>query len=170
MLNINIKDDVLSINNIQKESIKHIYNIYRNANEFKYATGIFNQIEFDQFLRHISQFILRNNIFFVGISLTAGETIGLIKGTVIPADNIVWINSFAITTLQQSKGYGKRAIDLLENHFKEEGVKKIYLSVYKNNESGIKFWNKCGYGKFNNINELETKKLNEFVQIMCKIL
>lgn len=170
MIKINIKDNVLSINNVQKESLKYIYNIYRNADEFKYATGIFNQIEFDQFLQHISQFILRNNIFFVGISLSEGETIGLIKGTVITDDNIVWINSFAITTLQQSKGYGKRAVNLLENYLEKEGVKRIYLSVYKNNEAGIKFWNKCGYSNFDNINELETQKLNDLVQIMCKIL
>lgn len=170
MLDINLRDDTLVIKNIQKDSIKRIYPIYRNIEDFKYATGIFDKIEFEQFLQHISQFILRNNVFFVDISFAEGEIIGLIKGTVIFKENVVWINSMAITTQQQSKGYGEKAVRLLENHFKNEGIKKIYLSVDWNNEHGIKFWNKCGYLRIENLCELEVKKFNKFVQIMCKIL
>ncbi len=171
MLNIHIKDDILHIKNIDKNSIKNIYFIYRNSDEFKYATGIFHPIEYDQFSYQISQFIQRKNVFFLDICLLSGETIGLIKGSITNKENIVWINSMIINTPYQSNGYGKRVIGLLENYLSQMcSIKEIYLSVCKNNISGINFWSKCGYFYCNSILEKDSVKLNNMVQIMYKLL
>lgn len=172
MLNINIIDDTFLIKSITKDSIKNIYSIYKNTGDFKYATGIFYSIEYDQFLHQISQFILRQNVFFLDIYLVStGELIGLVKGSVLVKDKIVWINSLVINTPYQSSGYGNRVIRLLEDYFKQKsGIEKFYLSVYKSNNSGINFWNKCGFRKCDYLSKSGSGEFNEFVQFMCKIL
>ncbi|MDF2987348.1 MAG: acetyltransferase [Eubacterium sp.] len=171
MLNIHIKDDILHIKNIDKNSINNIYSIYSNSDEFKYATGIFHPIGYDQFSYQISQFIQRKNVFFLDICLLSGETIGLIKGSITNKADIVWINSMVINTPYQSNGYGKRVLALLENYFSSIcSIKEIYLSVCRNNISGINFWSKCGYCYCNQISKKDSVKLNEMVQIMYKLL
>ena len=172
MLNINIIDDTFLIKSINKDSIKDIYSIYKNTGDFKYATGIFYTIEYDQFLHQISQFILRQNVFFLNIYLVStGELIGLAKGSVIDKDKIVWINSFVINIPYQSIGYGNRVIHLLEDYFKYSyEIEKIYLSVYKSNYSGINFWNKCGFNECDYLSKTGSKQFSEFVQFMFKKL
>lgn len=172
MLNINIIDDSLHIKNIDKDSIKNIYSIYKNTGDFKYATGVFDSIEYDQFSHQISQFILRPNIFFLDICLVfSGEHIGLIKGSLVEKNKLLWINSLGINTQHQSNGYGTKVIELLEDYFKKKcGVEKIYLSVYKSNKSGINFWNKCDYKKCDYLFNRSTDIINERVQFMWKIL
>ncbi|HEY5583761.1 MAG TPA: GNAT family N-acetyltransferase [Ruminiclostridium sp.] len=172
MVDINIIDDTIFIKNINKDSIKNIYSIYRNTGDFKYATGVFNSIEYDQFSHQISQFLLRPNVFFLDIYLvSSGELIGLVKGTLIDRNKIVWINSLVINTQFQSKGYGKKVVELLENYLKRKcDVEKNYLSVYKSNFSGINFWNKCGYTKCNSFSQRNLNKFNDYVQFMWKIL
>lgn len=171
MLNINIIDDTLLIKNINKGSINNIYSIYRNTGEFKYATGVFNSIDYDQFSNQISQFILRQNVFFLDIFLfSSGEPIGLVKGS-INKDKIVWINSLVINTPYQSSGYGKLVIKLLEEYFKQRyDIEKFCLSVYKSNNLGINFWNKCGYTNYEYSQKSSINKYTEFVQFMWKIL
>ncbi len=171
MLNICIKDEFLYIKSIDKTSISKIYSIYRNSSDFKYATGIFQPIEYTQFSNNISQFIQRENVFFLDIRLYTGETIGIIKGIVIEKDNIAWINSLIIDTPYQSKGFGKKAIRLLEDYLRQICFsKRIYLSVFRNNVSGINFWMKCGFNECNDLPGKEKVRLNETVQIMCKLL
>lgn len=171
MLNIHIKDDFFNITNIDKTSIQKIYSIYRNSDDFKYATGFFQSIEYEQFAYNISQFIQRDNIFFLDIRLNSGETIGLIKGLTMNRDNVVWINSMIIDTPYQRKGYGIRVVGLLQEYLKRVCLtKKIYLSVYKSNMSGINFWTKCGFNDCNEISNKDDINFNENVQIMCKLL
>jgi len=172
MLNINIIDDTIFIKNINKDSIKNIYSIYRNTGDFKYATGVFDSIEYKQFSHQISQFLLRPNVFFLDIYLVStGELIGLVKGVLVGKNKIVWINSLVINTQFQSNGYGKKVIELLENYLKHEyDVEKNYLSVYISNLSGINFWNKCGYVKCDYPSQRDSNKFNDHVQFMWKIL
>ena len=172
MLNINIDDGVVLIKNINKDSIKNIYSIYKNTGDFKYATGIFNSIDYDQFSHQISQFILRPNTFFLDICLApSGELIGLVKGSLIEKYKILWINALGINTPHQSIGYGKKVIGLLEDYFKQEcNVENIYLSVSKTNNSGINFWSICGYIKCDYLFNRSPNKTNEHVQFMWKML
>lgn len=171
MLNIQIEDIFLSIQNIDRTSIQKIYSLYRNSNDFKYATGVFQSIEDEQFVSNISQFIQRDDVFFLDIRLNSGETIGLIKGLVIKNEKIVWINSMIIDTPYQRMGYGKKAIGLLLEYFKQVcSSEKIYLSVCKSNIPGINFWAACGFKFCNWIPGREVAKYNDTVQIMYKLL
>jgi len=171
MLNICIKDEFLYIKSIDKTSIGQIYSIYRNADHFKYATGIYYPIGYTQFSDNLYQFIKRENVFFLDINMYSGEIIGMIKGMMVEKDNLVWINSLVIDIPYQSKGFGKMSVNLLENYFTQKyHLKRIYLSVSKNNVSGINFWLKCGFKECSNLPEMETVRLGENVKIMCKLL
>ncbi|MHB8063345.1 MAG: GNAT family N-acetyltransferase [Ruminiclostridium sp.] len=172
MLDIYIINDVFMIKNIDKKSIKNIYSIYENTCDFRYATGIFYLIDYNQFSQQISQFISRQNVFFLDICLVpSGELIGFVKGLVIDKDKIVWINSLVINKPYQSNGYGKRVMELLEYYLKQNyEVEKIYLSVYKTNIAGINFWKKCGYGKCDSLYQKCSAKSNELVRFMWKII
>jgi ribosomal protein S18 acetylase RimI-like enzyme len=172
MLDINIINDAFLIKNINKDSIKNIYSIYKNTCDFKYATGIFYSIEYNQFSQQISQFISRQNVFFLDICLVPSEElIGLVKGLIIDKDKIVWINSLVINKIYQSNGYGKRVMELLEYYLKKNcDVEKIYLSVYKTNIAGINFWSKCGYSNCDYLYEKSSAKSTELVRFMWKIL
>jgi len=172
MLNINLIDDTFLIKSINKDSIKNIYSIYSDTCDFKYATGVFYSIDYNQFSQQISQFITRQNVFFLDIRLvSSGELIGFAKGLVINKDKIVWINSFVINKPYQSNGYGKRVMELLEYYFKQKcDIQTIYLSVYKTNSVGINFWSKCGYCKCDYLSERSSAKSNELVRFMWKIL
>ncbi len=170
MLNIKICDEKFYIKNIDKSSIRNIYSLYRNSREFKYATGIFHDIIYEQFSVQISQFIQRENAFFLDIHLKTGEFVGLIKGIVAKKDNIVWINSMIINTPYQGKGFGQRIVFLLENYLKECGITIIFLSVYKNNIPGIGFWKKCSFSNFSGYYKNQSINVNSSVQIMYKLL
>lgn len=172
MLDINIVDASLTIKNINKDSIEKIYSVYRNSVDFKYATGIFNTIYYNQFSQQVSQFILRKNVFFMDVFLSiSGEHIGLVKGSIIEKDKIAWINSLVISKQHQLNGYGNRVVLLLENYLKNEyDVEIIYLSVYKSNSVGVNFWNKCGYKICDNISNEILTNFNRTVLFMCKKL
>ena len=171
MLNIQIISDNFYIKSIDKTSINKIYSIYRNSNDFKYATGFFQPIEHKQFSYSISQFIQRKNVFFLDIRLNTGETIGLIKGVILIRDNIVWINSIVIDTPYQRQGYGKKVVELLEEYFSNVcSARKIYLSVFKTNTQGLNFWEKCGFELCNELPDKGGVRLNSAIQIMCKLL
>ncbi|MGL5314416.1 MAG: GNAT family N-acetyltransferase [Peptostreptococcaceae bacterium] len=58
----------------------------------------------------------------------------------------VWLDRFLISKENQGKGYGKESIKVLINHlYKEYNYKKIYLSVYDNNEGAIGLYLKIGF-------------------------
>ncbi len=173
MYNINIQNNEITLKTIDKDSIESLYSIYTNTEEFKYATGFFgNPPGFDQYICEVYKFLLKENTFFLEIHLPSiSEPIGLLKGSVIDNEKIVWINSLAIDTSYQSKGYGKKVIALFEKYYSQNfNITRIFLSVSKNNISGINFWKKCGYRNCDSLPAQYYNKLDEHVQIMQKIL
>jgi ribosomal protein S18 acetylase RimI-like enzyme len=172
MLDINIIDDAFHIKNITKDSIKNIYSIHKNTYDFKYATGVFYSIDYNQFSQQTSQFISRQNVFFLDICLVSSEEIiGLVKGLLISKEKIVWINSLVINKPYQGNGYGKKVMELLENYLKQKcDVEKIFLSVYKTNSCGINFWSKCNFERCYFLSKSRLHKSNELVEFMWKIL
>ncbi|QNU65581.1 GNAT family N-acetyltransferase [Ruminiclostridium herbifermentans] len=170
MLNINITNDTFNIRNINKESISNIYSIYKNTYDYSYATGIFNTIDYKQFSHQISQFITRQNVFFLDIYLVPSrEVIGFIKGIIIKNEKIIWINSLAINKPYQRKGHGVQVMNLLENFLMQQfGMEKSYISVYKKNITGIRFWKKCGYKECNQLSELCSDSSSKLVTFMYK--
>ncbi|WP_024831272.1 GNAT family N-acetyltransferase [Ruminiclostridium josui] len=175
MLKIDILCDDLRIKNIKYESIENIYSIYKNTDSFKYATGVNNFISFDVFSSQLFKFISQNNVFFLDIflekkdSLCSSKSIGLVKGALNVEENILWINSIAIDLPYQSKGYGKKVVSTLENYFKNSyNVNTICLSVSKNNMSGVKFWEKCGYSEYEFDSTYDLHKITDHALIMWK--
>ncbi len=170
MLNINMGNDNLEIKTIDKNSFKNIYSIY-SASDFKYATGVFESMEYARFMDEISRFIQKKDVFFLDICLPQGEPIGLIKGSVIEKNRLLWINSLVINTPYQKKGYGRMATLLLESFFKQKYlVEKIYLSVFKSNKAGMDFWSECGYEFCDGLPGMGAGNIGEFAQIMRKLL
>lgn len=172
-MDIQIMSDKLIIKNIDSTSLRNLYSIYKNTSEFKYATGLFDMpIEFIEFSNQVCKFVLKSNNFMLDISLLeSGETVGFIKGTVMLLERVIWINAFAIDKPFQGKGYGKGSIFLVEDYFKKHyNSTKIFLSVYKNNRSGMNFWEKCRFKKCDCIPDIKSQKLDRHVQIMWKML
>lgn len=170
MLNINITNDTFNIRNINKESISNIYSIYKNTYDYSYATGIFNSIDYKQFSQQISQFITKQNVFFLDIYLLPSrKVIGFVKGFINRNEKIVWISSLAINKQYQRNGYGVQVMNLLEGFLKKHfGIEKNYISVDKNNFVGIRFWKKCGYSECNQLSELCSDTSSKLVTFMYK--
>ncbi len=175
MLKVDILDDDLRLKNISYGSIKNIYSIYENTDGFKYATGVYNFISYDTFSSQLFKFISQNNVFFLDIfletkdSFIIDKSIGLVKGSLSVEENILWLNSIAIDLPYQSRGYGKKVIRILENHFKNSyNVNTVCLSVSKSNASGVKFWENCGYTEHEFDTFSDFKKITEHALIMWK--
>ncbi len=175
MLKIDILFDDLHLKNISYGSIKNIYSIYENTDGFKYATGVYSFISYDVFSSQLFKFISQNNVFFLDIflekkdSFIIDKSIGLVKGSLSLEENILWINSIAIDLPYQSKGYGKKVINILENYFRNSyNVNTVCLSVSKNNIRGLKFWEKCGYTEYEFDTFYDLHKITEHALIMWK--
>ncbi len=174
MLKIDILFDDLHLKCISYRSVKNIYSIYENTDGFKFATGVYGFISYDVFSSQLFKFISKDNVFFLDIFLKKkdsfiGKAIGLVKGSLSVEENILWINSFAIDLPYQSKGYGKKVISILENYFKNSfNVNTFCLSVSKNNISGFKFWEKCGYTECEFDTLYDLNKITEHALIMWK--
>ncbi len=175
MLKINILDEDLRLKSINYGSIKNIYSIYENTDGFKYATGVYSFISYDTFSCQLFKFISQNNVFFLDIfletkdSFSVDKSIGLVKGSLSVEENILWLNSMAIDLPYQSRGYGKKVINILENYFKNSyNVNTICLSVSKSNNLGMKFWKKCGYTEHEFEIYSDFQKITEHAMIMWK--
>lgn len=168
MLSINILDEKLVIKSIDKNSIRDVYNIYNNVNDFKYATGLNKRIDYPQFSKQLAQFILKDNSFFLTLNTYENQLIGFIKGSIIKNNKVCWVNSLVIDTSFQRRGFGKRAIMSLHQFFKYNmHIEKLYLSVATSNIAGLSFWTKCGFVKCDEIYK-NTLNINNQVLILWK--
>lgn len=52
----------------------------------------------------------------------------------------------------QNKGIGKKLVNSVLVSLKNEGIKKVALVVYSNNDQGNKFWNSLGFIKREDLN------------------
>lgn len=58
----------------------------------------------------------------------------------------VWLDRLLIDEKYQGMGYGKASMDgLIRRISKEYGCRKIYLSVYENNQTAVKLYKKLGF-------------------------
>lgn len=64
---------------------------------------------------------------------------------VIPEDRQFFLSKLYITSAERGKGYGRKAIEFLEQLAITEGVNKISLTVNKNNSATINMYNKTGF-------------------------
>lgn len=63
-------------------------------------------------------------------------------------ENIAFICDFLILEKYRKKGYGRQTLLLVEEDAKEKGFNKIFLHVFKYNESAISLYESLGYKVF----------------------
>ena len=73
------------------------------------------------------------------------KIIGLITHALDPDDNIYYINRFMIDENFQGKGYGRKALSLLIEKLKNEGVKILDIIHKPDNHSAIKLYKSLGF-------------------------
>ena len=64
---------------------------------------------------------------------------------VITDDRQLFLSKLYITSADRGKGYGRKAIEFLEQLAIAEGVNKISLTVNRNNSASINMYNKTGF-------------------------
>lgn len=63
-------------------------------------------------------------------------------------ENTAFICDFLISEKFRKRGYGKESLYLIEKDAKEKGLRKIFLHVFKYNESAISLYEHMGYTVF----------------------
>lgn len=77
----------------------------------------------------------------------SNENVGLIWYGKTGEDE-AFICDFLIYEKYRNQGYGKKAMQLLENDAKEKGINKITLHVFGHNKTAITLYEKLGYVAF----------------------
>ena len=73
------------------------------------------------------------------------KIVGFLMHALDPDDNIYYINRFMIDENYQGKGYGRKALSLLIEKLKDEGVKVLDILHKPDNHSAIKLYNSLGF-------------------------
>lgn len=145
MFSVNIQNNIVALKDIQKEQLGSVLNWYNMTEDFKFATGVEEQVSLEdleyKFLRKSSSDLE----FFLGIrSLFEDKIVGIITGKI--AGSALWINIVAIGREFQGKGYGSISVDLLLKFMTTSiNVKNAYLAVADKNVKGRSFWLQNGF-------------------------
>ncbi len=75
----------------------------------------------------------------------AGERVGVLWALVDPEQRRAFIYDIAIDEPHRGKGYGRRALELLEEFVRPLGVTRISLNVFADNDVAIGLYQKQGY-------------------------
>ena len=75
----------------------------------------------------------------------AGGRVGVLWAFVDPDQRRAFIYDIAIDEAQRGKGYGRRALELLEEFVRPLGVTRISLNVFADNDIAIGLYQKQGY-------------------------
>lgn len=62
-----------------------------------------------------------------------------------PSDDYTWLGLVLIDKKHQSKGYGYKALQLFYDLMKDREVNCFRIGVIKENEPGLKFWQRNGF-------------------------
>ena len=97
----------------------------------------------DDSKKSIKIFLEKNpNICFVA-ELKNGEIIGTIMAGNDGRRGHIY--HLMVRNEYRKNGIGKKLLEKAENGLKKEGIRKIFLVVFKNNKLGNKFWENNGY-------------------------
>ena len=64
---------------------------------------------------------------------------------VLPEENHLFLSKLYISSAERGKGYGRKAIEFLEKLAIEKDVRKILLTVNKNNSGTVEMYKKLGF-------------------------
>ena len=87
---------------------------------------------------------------------------GEIIGTIMAGNDGRRGNIYHLMVKSENRknGIGKKLLERVEKNLKKEGIRKIKLVVYKNNNIGNKFWKENGYNIRKDLNYRD-KKIKE---------
>lgn len=74
------------------------------------------------------------------------------------------IHHTAVMFSERGKGIGSSLVKYALNALKEEGINKVALVTFSNNEIGNAFWEKCGFTARNDL-IYRNKNINNLIQI-----
>ncbi len=149
---------------IEVSSEDHIQKVESLAKEIwtEHYTPIIGKAQVDYMLdRFQSQQAISEQIrsgFLYFLMKSGDENIGYIG--VQPRGNELFLSKIYIKSSQRSRGYGKRAIHFAERFAREKRLRKISLTVNKNNRDSIKAYEKIG---FKNVGSLIQEIGNGFI-------
>ena len=126
------------------EDYSEIINLWKNT------AGIGLSSNGDDSKKSIKIFLEKNpNICFVA-ELKNGEIIGTIMAGNDGRRGHIY--HLMVKPEYRKNGIGKKLLEKAENGLKKEGIRKIFLVVFKHNKTGNKFWEKNGYKTRKDIN------------------
>ena len=64
---------------------------------------------------------------------------------VLPEENHLFLSKLYISSAERGKGYGRKAIEFLEKLAREKDVRKILLTVNRNNSGTVEMYKKLGF-------------------------
>lgn len=155
MYNVKVKADDIYMKNITPVNLQCLLRWY-NDDAFKYATGIEETVTLHQMEVLYNKIQQSNEHFLIGIFIAAtGEMIGVLRGQIkFSKEAAVWINTLIIDQAFQSKGYGKKIVNLFINYTKmNSNISKVYLAVAECNTRGYKFWSSLGFTRYGGIDK-----------------
>lgn len=98
----------------------------------------------DESIEAINKYINDCSVFKI---LLNNKMIG-IMAVMINNDNTIELKNIAISKRHQRNGFGKQAINLLENFYREKGVKIIYVGTGDASHSQQRFYQNLGFKKY----------------------
>jgi diamine N-acetyltransferase len=84
-----------------------------------------------------------------------GEPVGFVMVYRDPPENF-WIWRFMIDAAQQGKGYGRRALELIVEEARSDGVDEVRLSYHAGQHSPHAFYTRLGFVETGEVMEGET--------------
>ena len=130
------------IKRMEINSYNAIINLWKNTE----GIGI---NDYDDSKKSIRKFLEKNpNTCFVA-ELNSGEIIGTIMGGNDGRRGLIY--HLMVKKEYRKNGIGKKLLEKVEKGFEKEGIQKIYLTVFKGNKMGNKFWETNKYEIRNSI-------------------
>ncbi|MEN6316097.1 MAG: GNAT family N-acetyltransferase [Clostridiaceae bacterium] len=155
MIEIRTSGNGILLRTLERSKLAAVAELYNCSRDIWYATGITDSVscmDIDERLFHPKT---DKNEFMTGIylqnpNLTASgrqfHLAGLISGFI--QNKTIWIKIIAILPQYRRKGIGSRSAKLLLDYFKAEyGAVEVFLSVIKENNTGMLFWLDQGFSE-----------------------
>ncbi|HEY8364378.1 MAG TPA: GNAT family N-acetyltransferase [Haloplasmataceae bacterium] len=126
-----------AIEKVAKEFVQS--GICKEEEGVDYANKVFKQ--------HLPKGLATDNQFLFNVINELNEVVGMIwYGVNKPTE--AFISDFIIDENYRGKGYGKETMKLVEDHARNNGIKKITLHVFGHNKQAINLYEKLGYQTF----------------------
>jgi ribosomal protein S18 acetylase RimI-like enzyme len=125
----------MTIRKMLKNDYKNVYNLWLNTPGMGLNTT-------DDSEKGIGKYLLRNpNTCFVAEK--DGEIIGVILSGHDGRRGLIY--HMAVKVSERGQGTGNKLLEYAIEALKNEGISKVYIIVFKNNDAGNAYWEKRGF-------------------------